>query len=462
MREDLALPLELLDIVISFLNKRDQISFLLSSTTFDLAVGHIYQRIGCREVLYLESRHTSASERLSEQGSGSRESSDLTVEMTRLTAYLNAVRFVHWRPHETSIDYDYGQIQQPWSRPAPYPWAEGLLPNIRLVWISIGRPDRVLAVFCQDPAGRLIDLALSHSDVLSPFPWPLGAREFLEDVLARADTTTKVSLGCHKHLRDTTSQWDIPRPLFISEESVPREIVPIAQAKRIRLDDCIVDLSRLSEISKAFPALDELGIYVTEAKHRSNGSQSVSLGSQFYPIDPTSGAVDESSLDVKPSLDHGEVGIPSTLPKQSSGLDLISGLRILALISDEPEVLDSAMGHELPKLELLQIRTRWDVLKASHVEWSVPRLRETVVHVDESFMPEVQTFLNWISPRIPITCVIRFSANRHAYPEAWIARFHELRLAEREKIRGPPGFSLVPRALDPPLEVVPAPEHGHD
>lgn len=392
MAERPILPTEILDLVISWSERREQVAFLLLSDTFGLAVKHVYRRV---HNIMPQLRQLAAS------------SSEAEIE--RAKTYGEAVRVL------TLGDINFDCIRSDDHRVQAEELmrlhlegllsvAKTLLPNLQRVWAPklpwwAPLPQNIKTSVCQKPDGGRLSVLVKPSSKSS-----LGSCfDVLEKVLHHAPEIhlcepqqSEGQFWLQRHLNRYQGVCSAPIG-FHDKHGV---------IKTLRLDMYPIESSRLNEILSSFPKLQELGIDLSAD------------GSAPHP-------------DVVHS--HGSVLLRLWISANTLGC------------------LDAVLNRDLPSLRLLHIHIKSIAKMTKDIEWAAC-LTDLVVHIDWEcrITPEELAERLWI--RVPRMCNIGFLfyvTVIHEGPTSidkddWIARFKALRLEQIEKSLGPPGFSLVP------------------
>jgi hypothetical protein len=392
MAERPILPTEILDLVISWSERREQVAFLLLSDTFGLAVKHVYRRVH-NIMPQLQQLTASSSE----------------AETERAKTYGEAVRVL------TLGDADFDCIRSDKYRgraeeamrihlEGHLSVAKTLLPNLERVWALklpwwARVPQNTKTLVCPKPDGGLLSVLVKPS-----YKSSLGSCfDILKKVL---DHVPEIHLG-EPHKSDGLFWLQFP-----SHRDQRACFAPIGfhdkhgVIKTLRLDMYAIKSSRLNEILSCFPKLQELGI----------------------------------DLSADGSAPHPDVVL-------SHSSDLLR----LWLSANTLGCLDAVLNRDLPSLRLLHIHIKSIAKMTGDIEW-VACLTDLVVHIDWEcrITPEELAERLWI--RVPRMCNIHIlfyvgvihKGRTSIDKDDWIARFKALRLEQIEKSLGAPGFSLVP------------------
>ena len=246
MAERPIFPTEILDLVISWSERREQVAFLLLSDTFGLAVKHVYRRVH-NIMPQLQQLTASSSE----------------AETERAKTYGEAVRV------STLGDADFDCIRSDKYRgraeeamrihlEGHLSVAKTLLPNLERVWALklpwwARVPQNIKTLVCQKPDGGLLSVLVKPS-----YESSLGSCfDILEKVLHHApeihlDEPQQSNGRFWLHRQHHRDQGACFAPIGFHDKH--------GVIKTLRLDIYDIGSSRLNEILSCFPKLQELGI----------------------------------------------------------------------------------------------------------------------------------------------------------------------------------------------------------
>jgi hypothetical protein len=400
MAERPILPTEILDLVISWSERREQVAFLLLSDTFGLAVKHVYRRVH-NIMPQLQQLAASSSE----------------AETERANTYGKAVRVLTFE----DVDFDCLRSNKHRKGTAEairlhlegqVSVAKTLLPNLQRVWAPrlpswappwVRCPQGIRSSLCRKPDGELLGVLVQPS-YESSLP---GCFDILKKVLHHA---AEIQLGEPHSAPQSEGRFQTGKQFYKYQSfcPAPLEFHDIHGVVRtLRLDMYAIESDRLNSMLNSFPKLQELGIDL-----RADGSAPV----------------------------HPDV-------VYSHGSDLLR----LWLSANTLDCVDAVLRRDLPSLRLLHIHIKSITTETKDIGWTVRRLTDLVVHIGREcrITPEELAERLWI--RVPRMCniqVLFYVGVMHKGltsidKDDWIARFKALRLEQIEKSLGPPGFSLV-------------------
>lgn len=343
MAERPILPTEILDLVISWSERREQVAFLLLSDTFGLAVKHLYRRVH-NIMPQLQQLTASSSE----------------AETERAKTYGEAVRVL------TLGDADFDCIRSDKYRGRAeeamrihlgghLSVAKTLLPNLERVWALklpwwARVPQNIKTLVCQKPDGGLLSVLVKPS-----YESSLGSCfDILKKVLHHAP---EIHLGEPQqsngrfwlHRQHHRDQGACFAPIGFHDNH--------GAVKTLRLDMYAIESDRLNSMLNSFPTLQELGIDLSS----------------------------DGSAPVHPDVVY------------SHGSDLLR----LWLSANTLDCPDAVLSRDLPSLRLLHIHIKSITKETKDIGWTVRRLTDLVVHIGREcrITPEELAERLWI--RVP-------------------------------------------------------------